>query len=98
MIVVSAVGDRQLLRVLDALGAPDHSDLATRTERFLNTLGVWEVAHRLHSLLIERPREAQAFLKYLAEADPAAADRIQILLTATKGEDKELVRREFGAE
>jgi len=98
VITVSAARDRQILQVLDALGAPNHSDLATRTERFLNTLGVWEVAHRLRSLLIERPHEAQAFLKYLAEADPAAADRIQILLTATTGEDKELVKREFGGD
>ena len=98
MIIVSAATESQILHVLDALGAPNHSDLATRTKRFLNTLGVWEVAHRIRSLLMERPSEAQAFLKYLAQADPAAADRIQILLAATKGEDKELVTREFGAE
>ncbi len=84
--------------MLDALGAPKHSDLATRTEKLLHTLGVWEVAHRLRSVLIEHPSDAQAFLQYLSEAHPAAADRIQILLTATKGEDKELVKREFGSE
>lgn len=84
--------------MLDALGAPNHSDLATRTERLLSTLGVWEVAHRLRSLLVERPSETQAFLEYLVKIHPAAADRIQILLTATKGEDKELVTREFGGD
>lgn len=84
--------------MLDALGAPNNSDLATRTERLLNTLGVWEVTHRIRALFAERPNEAQAFLGYLAQTHPAAADRIQILLTATEGEDKELVRREFGAE
>lgn len=98
MIIVIAAKDRQILQVLDTLGAPNNSDLATRTERLLNTLGVWEVAHRLRSACAEYPREAQAFLEYLAQINPAAADRIQILLTATKGEDKELVRREFGAE
>lgn len=98
MIVVPATEDRQILQVLDALGAPNHSDSATRTERLLKTLGVWEVAHRLRVALADRPSETQAFLQYLAEAYPAAADRIQILLTATKGEDQELVKREFGGD
>ncbi|MCS6903293.1 MAG: hypothetical protein NZO41_03335 [Candidatus Bipolaricaulota bacterium] len=95
---MSAVRDRQILQMLDALGAPNHSDLGTRTARLLNTLGVWEVAHRLRPLFAEHPDEAQAFLEYLAQNYPAAADRIQILLTATKGEDKELVKREFGGD
>jgi hypothetical protein len=98
VITVSAARDRQILQVLDVLGAPNHSTLATRLERFLGVLGVWEVAHRLRPLLSERPGEAHAFLEYLAETHPAAADRIQMLLTATKGEDKELVQREFGGD
>ncbi|MEM4402239.1 MAG: hypothetical protein QW376_07130 [Candidatus Caldarchaeum sp.] len=95
---MSATQDRQILQVLDALGAPNHSDLATRIEKLLHTLGVWEVAHRLRSFLVERPSETQTFLEYLAQTHPAAADRIQILLSATRGEDKELVRREFGGD
>ncbi|MCX8102920.1 MAG: hypothetical protein N3E42_00540 [Candidatus Bipolaricaulota bacterium] len=98
VIIVSAAKDRQILQVLDALGAPNHSDLATRTERLLKTLGVWEVAHRIRAVLTEHPNEAQAFLQYLGHTHPAAADRIQILLTATKGEDKELLKREFGGD
>lgn len=95
---MSAAQDRQILQVLDTLGAPNHSDLATRIERLLYTLGVWEVAHRLRSFLTDHPSETQAFLEYLAQTHPAAADRIQILLSATRGEDKELVRREFGGD
>lgn len=96
--MVSAAKDCQTRRILDALGAPHHSDLATRTERLLDRLGVWEIAHRMRSLLVERPGDAQAFLEYLTRTHPAAADRIQILLTATQGEDKDLVKREFGGE
>lgn len=92
------MGDRQIVQTLDALGAPNHSDPETRTERLLNTLGVWEVAHRLRPLFAEHPDLAQAFLEHLARTYPAAADRIQILLTATKGEDKELLKREFGGD
>ncbi|GBC75856.1 hypothetical protein HRbin07_00048 [bacterium HR07] len=90
--------DRQIVQMLDALGAPNHSDPATRTESLLRTVGVWEVAHRLRPLLAERPAETTAFLEYLTEKHPAAADRIHILLTATKGEDKELLKREFGGD
>ncbi len=84
--------------MLDELGAPNHSDLVTRIGRLLETLGVWEVAHRLRSLLRERPGEARAFLGYLAKTHPAAADRIEILLATTSGEDKELLKREFGGD
>ncbi|MCL6643275.1 MAG: hypothetical protein K6T71_08190 [Candidatus Bipolaricaulota bacterium] len=89
---------RQILQMLEALGAPNGSDLSTRTDRLLRELGVWEVAHRLRRLLAERPAETTEFLEYLTEEHPAAADRIQILLTATKGEDRELVKREFGGD
>ena len=90
--------DRHILRMLEALGAPNGSDLSARTDRLLCELGVWEVAHRLRPLLAERPAETTEFLEYLTQKHPAAADRIQILLTATKGEDKELVTREFGGD
>ncbi len=90
--------DRHILRMLEALGAPNGSDLFARTDRLLRELGVWEVAHRLRPLLVERPADSKEFLEYLAKKHPAAADRIQMLLTATKGEDKELVKREFGGD
>lgn len=88
----------EIYQILEALGAPNGRDLAARTSELLRTLGVWELAHRLRVLLVERPAEAAAFLEYLAQQHPAAADRIQILLTATKGEDRELVTREFGGD
>jgi len=88
----------EIRQILEALGAPGGRDPAARTSELLRTLGVWEVAHRLRALLAERPAETAAFLEYLAQHHPAAADRIQILLAATKGEDKELVKREFGGE
>ncbi len=90
--------EHTVLSVLSALGISNGRDLSTRTSELLDTLGVWEVAHRLRSLLAERPSEAQAFLEYLTHTYPAAADRIQILLAATKGEDKELLKREFGGD
>jgi len=98
VIILLVAKDRQILQMLDALGAPHHGDLATRTERLLNTLGVWEVAHRLRMLPAERGGEVTEFLEYLIAHYPAAADRIQILLIATKGEDKELLKREFGGD
>ncbi len=88
----------EIRQILEALGAPNGRDLAARTGELLRTLGVWELAHRLRALLSERPAETAAFLEYLAQQHPAAADRIQILLTATKGEDKELIKREFGGD
>lgn len=95
---MAAAKDRQIRSILEALGAPKGRDLLTRTDALLRTLGVWEVAHRLRPLLCERPQEASAFLEYLAQEYPATADRIQILLTATKGEDKDLLKREFGGD
>ncbi len=53
---------------------------------------------RLRTLTAERDADVKLFLEYLAQEYPAAADRIQILLTATKGEDKELLKREFGGD
>ncbi len=87
-----------VLSVLSALGTSNGRDLSTRTGELLSTLGVWEIAHRLRTLTAGRPSETQAFLEYLAETHPAAADRIRMLLTATQGEDKELVKREFGGD
>jgi hypothetical protein len=91
--------ERRLSAILNALGALDsESDPSTRTGELLRNLGVWEVAHRLRMLTTEHLSEATVFLEYLAQEYPAAADRIQILLTATKGEDKELLKREFGGD
>lgn len=91
--------ERRLSAILDALGAPhDGSDPSIRLGELLRTLGVWEIAHRLRPLVAEHPSEATVFLEYLAQEYPAAADRIQMLLTATKGEDKDLVKREFGGD
>lgn len=88
----------EIVGILERLGAPHGNDLRTRTGELLRTVGVWEVAHRLRALTSERASQVTAFLNYLAEHYPAAADRIQILLTATKGEDKDLVKREFGGD
>lgn len=91
-------GEDAIHEMLEALGAPNGRDPVARIGELLRTLGVWEVAHRLRALLAERPAETAAFLEYLAQQHPAAADRIQILLTATKGEERELIRREFGGD
>ncbi len=88
-----------MLAVLNELGAPDdRSAPSARLGELLRTLGVWEIAHRLRMLTAARDAEVKLFLEYLAHEYPAAADRIQILLTATKGEDKELLKREFGGD
>lgn len=87
----------ELGEVLNALQAPNgrYKNPRARVGALLSEVGVWEVAHRLRVLPSER---VQIFMKYLAREYPAAADRIQILLSATKGEDKEFVRREFGGD
>lgn len=88
-----------MLAVLSELSTPDdRSDPSARLGELLRTLGVWEIAHRLRTLTAERDADMKLFLEYLAQEYPAAADRIQILLTATKGEDKELLKREFGGD
>ncbi|MCI2430800.1 hypothetical protein LM602_05610 [Candidatus Acetothermia bacterium] len=87
--------ESELSEILNALQAGRSKDLRGRVGELLSELGVWEVAHRLRVLPSER---TQIFVRYMEREYPAAADRIQILLTATKGEDKEFVKREFGGD
>lgn len=90
--------ERELCDILDSLQA-SHGDplnnIDERVGKLISQVGVWELAHRLRLLSAE---QRVIFLEYLERAHPAAADRIQILLMATKGEDKELLKREFGGD
>ncbi len=87
--------EQELCEILQAWQVSPQPDVHGLVGELLESVGVWEVAHRLRVLPAER---VQMFISYLAREYPAAADRIQILLAATKGEDREFVKREFGGD